>query len=84
MSEGVQSEKLDLSYVVPVRWRDGAQREELGEYLARIVPLVAEVIVVDGSEPEVFAANAAAWGEVRHVPPAAGAAASSRRIRSSA
>jgi hypothetical protein len=67
------SERLDLCYVVPVRWRDGAQRAELAEYLAGIAPLVAEVIVVDGSEPEVFAANAAAWGgQVRHVPPAAG------------
>jgi hypothetical protein len=64
---------LDLSYVVPVLWRDGAQREELAEYLARIAPLCAEVIVVDGSEPDVFAANGAAWGEhARHVPPAAG------------
>jgi len=69
----MQFEPLDLTYVVPVRWRDGAQREELAEYLAGIAPLVAEVIVVDGSQPEVFAANAAAWGErVRQVPPAAG------------
>jgi len=69
----MQFEKLDLSYVVPVRWRDGAQRAELAEYLARVAPLVAEVIVVDGSEPEVFAANAAAWeSHVRHVPPAPG------------
>lgn len=69
----MQFEPVDLSYVVPVRWRDGAQREELAEYLARIAPLVAEVIVVDGSGPEVFAANAAAWGEwVRQVPPAPG------------
>jgi len=67
------SERLDLSYVVPVRWRDGAQRGELAQYLARIAPLVAEVIVVDGSEPGVFDANAATWGEyVRQVPPAAG------------
>lgn len=67
------SEPLDLSYVVPVRWRDGAQRPELAAYLARIAPWVAEVIVVDGSDPEVFAANAAAWGEhARHVPPAPG------------
>jgi hypothetical protein len=67
------SERLDLSYVVPVRWRDGAQRGELAAYLARIAPRVAEVIVVDGSEPEVFAANAAAWGEhVRHVSPGEG------------
>jgi len=69
----MQFERLDLSYVVPVRWRDGAQRGEVAAYLARIAPLVVEVIVVDGSDPEVFAANAAAWGDrVRHVPPAAG------------
>jgi hypothetical protein len=69
----MQFDRFDLSYVVPVRWRDGAQRGELAEYLAGIAPLVAEVIVVDGSEPEVFAANAAAWGElVRHVPPGEG------------
>lgn len=69
----MQFESMDLSYVVPVRWRDGAQREELAAYLARIAPLVAEVIVVDGSGAEVFAANAAAWGElVRHVPPGEG------------
>ena len=67
------SERLDLSYVVPVRWHDGAQRGELAAYLARIAPQVAEVIVVDGSGPEVFAANAAAWGEhARHLPPAPG------------
>jgi hypothetical protein len=69
----MQFEPIDLSYVVPVRWRDGAQRGELAEYLARIAPLVAEAIVVDGSEPEVFAANAAAFGRhARHVAPAAG------------
>jgi hypothetical protein len=67
------SAPLDLSYVVPVRWRDGAQRRELAEYLAGIAPHCAEVIVVDGSPPEVFAANAEAWGEhATHVPPAAG------------
>ena len=69
----MQFEPLDLSYVVPVRWRDGAQRAALAEYLAGVAPLVAEVIVVDGSGPDVFAANAAAWGEyVRHVPPGEG------------
>ncbi|HEU5061964.1 MAG TPA: glycosyltransferase [Solirubrobacterales bacterium] len=60
---------LDLSYLVPIRWRDGAQRGELAEYLAAIAPHCAELIVVDGSPPEVFAANAAAWGRgVMHVP----------------
>jgi hypothetical protein len=67
------SESLDLSYVMPIRWRDGAQRAELADYLARIAPHCAEVIVVDGSEPDVFAANAAAFGtHATHVPPAEG------------
>lgn len=66
------SAPLDLTYVVPVRWHDGAQRRDLAAYLAAIAPHCAEVIVVDGSPPPVFAANAAAWGEqARHVPPAA-------------
>lgn len=64
------SERPDLSYVVPIRWRDGEQREELAAYLAKIGPACAEVIVVDGSDPEVFAGNGAALGEgVVHVPP---------------
>jgi hypothetical protein len=64
------SERLDLAYVVPIRWRDGEQREELAAYLAGIAADCAEVIVVDGSVPEVFAANAAALGEgIVHVPP---------------
>ena len=61
-----------ISYVVPVRWRDGAQRQDLAAYLAAIAPYCGELIVVDGSPPEVFAANAVAWGEQAiHVPPAA-------------
>jgi Glycosyltransferase like family 2 len=64
---------LDLSYVVPIRWRDGAQRGELADYLVRIAPYCAEMIVVDGSDPDVFAANAAAFGaHATHVPPAPG------------
>ena len=62
---------LDLSYVVPIRWQDGEQREELASYLEGIARLCAEVIVVDGSPAEVFSANAAAWGDyAEHVPPA--------------
>lgn len=60
-----------ISYLVPIRWHDGGQRRELTEYFAGIAPHCAELIVVDGSPPEVFAANAAAWDEhVIHVPPA--------------
>lgn len=64
------SAPLDLTYVVPVRWRDGAQRRELADYLEWVAPHCAEVIVVDGSPDEVFAANADAWGGfVTHVAP---------------
>jgi len=64
------SAPLELSYVVPVRWGDGEQRRELAAYLAEIAPYCAELIVVDGSPSEVFAANAEAWGGlVTHVPP---------------
>ena len=60
-----------ISYLVPVRWRDGAQRQDLAAYLAAIAPHCGELIVVDGSLPEVFAANAEAWGgHAVHVPPA--------------
>ncbi len=66
------SEPLDLSYVVPIRWSDGGQRRELAEYLGEVAPLCAEVIVVDGSPAEVFAANAEAFGRrALHLPPAA-------------
>jgi hypothetical protein len=65
------SEPLDLSYVVPIRWHDGEQRLELAGYLAAIAPHCGDVIVVDGSPPEVFAANAEAFaGCATHVPPA--------------
>ena len=64
------SAPLDLSYVVPVRWHDGEQRQELAGYLAETARRCAEVIVVDGSPEDVFVANAEAWGSfVTHVPP---------------
>lgn len=67
------SDPLELSYVVPLRWHDGEAREELAAYLGGLTPHCAELIVVDGSAPEVFAANGAAFGEaIRHVPPEAG------------
>lgn len=67
------SEPRKLSYLVPVRWRDGDERDELAAYLRGLAPHCAEIVVVDGSPPEVFAANAAAFGPaVRHVPPDAG------------
>ncbi|MGC1165898.1 MAG: glycosyltransferase family 2 protein [Solirubrobacterales bacterium] len=52
----------DFSYVVPVRWADGEQRDELARYLRWLRDHCPEAIVVDGSPGQVFRANAAAWG----------------------
>jgi hypothetical protein len=61
----------DCSYLIPVRWQDGADRQGMTEYLAGLAALGPEIIVVDGSPPPVFAANAEAWRPyvAVHVPP---------------
>jgi hypothetical protein len=67
---GLVSEPLELSYVLPLRWNDGSLRGELTEYLRRIATDCSQIIVVDGSPPGIYDANAAAWGAwVAHVPP---------------
>lgn len=59
-----------LSYVLPLRWIGEGDHGELSEYLERLEDLVAEVIVVDGSEPADFAVNAAMWRSfARHMAP---------------
>jgi hypothetical protein len=62
---------VPCSYLLPIRWADGAGRAEMTAYLARLAPAVAETIVVDGSPRDIFAANRAAWGPhlTAHVPP---------------
>jgi hypothetical protein len=60
----VVSGDRDFSYVVPVRWSDGEQRDALAGYLRQLREHCAEPIVVDGSPGPVFRANAAAWGEL--------------------
>jgi hypothetical protein len=59
-----------ISYVLPIRSARSQAEGELTPYLRRLARH-AELIVVDGSESDVFAAHAAAWGDVvRHVAPA--------------
>jgi glycosyl transferase family 2 len=59
-----------FSYVLPLRWGEGEARAELAGYLRQLAQECDEVIVVDGSAGEVFAANRQAWGEhVRHIAP---------------
>lgn len=53
--------KLEASYVLPLRWRAAAKTDELTRYLRGVAEICSEVIVVDGSAPPVFEANATAW-----------------------
>ncbi len=55
------SDRLPISYVLPLRMADAGPRAELAAYLRELVGWCEEVIVVDGSAPELFAGNAAAW-----------------------
>jgi glycosyltransferase involved in cell wall biosynthesis len=64
------SARLPLSYILPIA-AGRPQARALTGYLRRLARLVDEVIVVDGSPDEVFAAHAAAWGGfARHLRPA--------------
>jgi hypothetical protein len=54
-------EEIRCSYLVPVRWGDGEGRAGLAAHLSAMTALGAEAIVVDGSDPQVFAANGAAF-----------------------
>ncbi|WP_254910220.1 glycosyltransferase family 2 protein [Micromonospora sp. NBS 11-29] len=58
-----------MAYVLPLRAADDHGLDELTGYLRELSGWV-DVVVVDGSSPELFARHAAAWdGLVRHVPP---------------
>lgn len=61
---------LPGTYVLPIA-AGTSQARTLTGYLARIARTIDEVIVVDGSPPDIFAAHARAWNAiVRHIPPA--------------
>jgi hypothetical protein len=59
-----------FTYLLPIRRRASAADAEFTAYL-RWVASRAELIVVDGSSPSVFAEHSQQWGEFsKHVPPA--------------
>jgi hypothetical protein len=63
-------DRLAAAYVLPLRWAEGGDVDELAGYLRWVSAQVEETIVVDGSPAPVFAAHAAAFGaSVRHLPP---------------
>lgn len=69
MAETELRESTGITYILPIRTASPAATEELTGYL-RWLAGRAEVIVVDGSPPEVFANHEAAWGDFTlHVPP---------------
>jgi hypothetical protein len=60
---------MSLTYVLPLRWQTDEDVSNLTAYLGHIAN-VAEVIVVDGSPPPLFAAHHDAWsGFCTHVRP---------------
>src|SRR5687768_4125141 len=62
--------RLDVSCILPIKVSAASTGGDLPGYLQWLSERT-ETIVVDGSPPAVFAAHAAAWGDVvRHVAPA--------------
>ncbi|HEY8310901.1 MAG TPA: hypothetical protein VIG47_10110 [Gemmatimonadaceae bacterium] len=58
-----------LTYILPIKARTPQDNTELTSYLAWLSRCV-DVVVVDSSEPDVFAAHHTAWSRhARHVPP---------------
>ena len=63
------SARLPLTYVLPIRVTR-PEGPETAAYLERVAQVVDDVLVVDGSEPDVFTEHARAWPSVVvHVPP---------------
>lgn len=59
-----------MSYVLPLRKETADDLAELAEYVRGLATLVDDLLVVDGSPPEVFDAHAVAFGSgLRHLPP---------------
>ena len=58
-----------ITYVLPLRREALPSHDELPAYLASLLPFVDEVVVVDGSPSDVFAAHARTFpAAVRHLP----------------
>ncbi|MFF0471720.1 glycosyltransferase [Micromonospora zamorensis] len=68
-SAGRSPVRLPMTYVLPLRWHADTGLAELTGYLRWLADRV-DVIVVDGSAPNLFARHADVWrGLVRHLPP---------------
>ena len=64
-----QARRLAVEYVLPLRWSDDAELDELTDYLCRLSGWV-DVTVVDGSPDELWTRHAERWsGRLRHLRP---------------
>lgn len=62
--------RIDAEYILPLRWFDDRELEELTAYLEQLGRWI-DITVVDGSPAELFAAHSRAWSTlVRHCKPA--------------
>lgn len=60
----------DATYILPIKASRPVAAADFTEYLRWLSSMMREVIVVDDSPPQVFAAHAEAWGSfVRHAAP---------------
>lgn len=69
---GADAPSPDLSYVLPIRQArfNPAVAADLRAYLLSLRTVCSDLLVIDGSAPEVFAEHARAWGDIaRHLPP---------------
>lgn len=58
--------ELDVDYVLPLRWQDDRDLADLAEYLRGISPYV-RIIVVDGSDEELFRSHCRTLDEIADV-----------------
>lgn len=73
--------RLDATYILPIRRRERGDVSELADYIGRVSALM-EVVVVDGSPPDVFQFHAEYWGaRAVHIPPDPGQTALNGKVR---
>jgi hypothetical protein len=69
-SEAPRKSPLTISYILPLRWSNDDCLAELTSYLRELAPVVSQLIIVDGSDPPLFARHTRAWASwVTHIPP---------------
>jgi hypothetical protein len=70
MTPWSSGDRLELAYVLPLRWNETGGLVELCDYLTDLLRSVGQLIVVDGSPVDVFeAVDASLPRDIEHIPP---------------